>query len=117
MKPGIIRISDMRFWGRHGANPGERDRIQPIDRDVEMQLELEPAIDGDDLSKTIDYASVLRACERIVTQESFILLESLADACLVAVLENPQVERATVRVRKPRVLAGATPEIELSRTR
>ena len=117
MMPGIIRVRDMRFWGHHGANPGERDRIQPIDLDVEMQLELEPAIDGDDLAKTIDYATVLRACERIVTQESFILLESLAAACLAAVLEIPRVERATVRVRKPGVLAGATPEIELSRAR
>jgi 7,8-dihydroneopterin aldolase/epimerase/oxygenase len=117
MKPGIIRIRDMRFWGRHGANPGERERIQPIDLDVEMHLDCGPAIAGEDLAETIDYATVLRACERIVTQQSFTLLESLADACLAAVLENPRVERATVRVRKPRVLDGATPEIELSRAR
>ena len=74
MKPGIIRIRDMRFWGRHGANPGERERIQPIDLDVEMHLDCESAIAGDDLAQTIDYATVLRACERIVTQQSFILL-------------------------------------------
>ena len=117
MMPGIIRIREMRFWGRHGATPGERERIQPIDLDVEMHVACGPAIAGDDLSNTVAYEGVLRACERIVTRQSFILLESLANACLAALLEDPRVERATVRVRKPRLLDGATPEIELTRAR
>jgi dihydroneopterin aldolase len=107
----------MRFWGRHGANPGERERTQPIDVDVEMQIDCASAVAGDDLSKTIDYDGVFKACEQIVTQRSFVLLESLAEACLTALLADPRVERATVRVRKPRLLDGATPEIELSRAR
>ena len=115
--PGIIRIREMRFWGRHGANPGERERIQPIDLDIELQLDCGPAIAGDDLSKTVDYETIRRECERIVTQQSFVLLESLADACLAALLADARVDRATVRVRKPRLLDGATPEIELTRAR
>lgn len=117
MTPGIIRIREMRFWGHHGASQGERERIQPIDVDVEMHLDCGPAIAGDELSAAIDYDGVLRSCERIVTQQSFVLLESLADACLAALLADPRVERATVRVRKPRLLDGATPEIELTRAR
>ena len=117
MKQGVIRIQGMRFWGRHGANPGERDRAQPIDVDVAMQVDFGQAIAGDDLTKTIDYAAVFAACEHIVTLQSFVLLESLADACLTALLADPRVESATVRVRKPRLLDGATPEIELTRAR
>jgi dihydroneopterin aldolase len=107
----------MRFWGRHGASPGERERAQPIDLDVELQIDCGPAIAGDDLAKTIDYDAVFKACEHVVTQQSFVLLESLADACLTAVLADLRVESATVRVRKPRLLDGATPEIELTRAR
>jgi len=114
---GVVRIREMRFWGRHGANPGEQDHTQPIDIDVELQVDFAAAIAGDDLSKTIDYDAVFKACEHIVAQRSYVLLESLADACLTALLADPRVEHATVRVRKPRLLEGATPEIELTRAR
>jgi dihydroneopterin aldolase len=117
VKRGIVRIREMRFWGRHGANQGERERTQPIDMDVELQVDCEPAIASDDLAKAIDYDTVFKACEHVVTQRSFVLLESLADACLTSLLADPRVERATVRVRKPRLLDGATPEIELTRAR
>lgn len=117
MKQGIIRVREMRFWGHHGATEAERDRLQPIDLDVELHLDCEAAIDSDDLSKALDYVSVLRSCERIVTQHSFLLLESLAAACLEEMFADARVERATVRVRKPRILDGATPEVELSRGR
>lgn len=117
MKRGVVRIREMRFWGRHGANPGERDRTQPIDIDVELQFDCGPAIAADDLAKSIDYDTVFALCERVVTQKFFVLLESLADECLAALLADPRVESATVRVRKPRLLDGATPEIELTRVR
>jgi dihydroneopterin aldolase len=115
--PAAVRIRDMRFWGRHGANPGERDRAQPIDVDIELRFDSAPAIAGDDLAKTIDYDAAFKACERVVTEQSFTLLESLAAACLTALLEDPRVDSATVRVRKPRLLDGATPEVELTRAR
>lgn len=117
MKQGIIRVRDMRFWGHHGATQAERERLQPIDLDVELQLDCEAAIGSDDLANALNYVPVLRSCERIVTQQSFQLLETLADACLTAMFADARVERATVRVRKPRVLDGATPEVELTRGR
>jgi 7,8-dihydroneopterin aldolase/epimerase/oxygenase len=117
MNRDVIRIRDMRFWGRHGNNPGERDQPQPIDIDVELHVDCGPAIASDDLAKTIDYDAVFKACEAVATQRSFVLLESLAAACLTALLAEPRVESATVRVRKPRLLDGATPEIELTRAR
>src|ERR1700674_442991 len=103
-----IRISGMRFWGKHGAAPGERERQQPIDVDVELHIDCEPAAKSDDLNDTVDYDRIFHHCEAIVTQRSFTLLEALAAACL---------SEATIRVRKPRLLDGATPEVELTRSR
>jgi dihydroneopterin aldolase len=114
---GIIRITGMRFWGKHGALPGERERAQPIDMDIEITLDCAAAIARDDLASALDYADVYRTCERIVTQATFALLEAMAGACLDAVMADARVRSATVRVRKPRLLDGATPEVELSRTR
>jgi dihydroneopterin aldolase len=114
---GTIRISNMRFWGKHGANPGERDQTQPIDVDLEIVAEIENAIASDDLAHAIDYAALYQTCERVVTQRSFALLETLADGIAEAVCGDTRVAQVTVRVRKPRLLDGATPEIELRRSK
>jgi dihydroneopterin aldolase len=111
-----IRIRGMRFWGKHGALPGEQEQSQPIDLDIELDVDCAPAAGSDQLADAVDYTTVHRACERVVTTRSFVLLEALADACLRAVLEDKRIRSATIRARKPRLLDGATPEVELTRT-
>jgi len=112
---GTIRISNMRFWGKHGANIGERNWAQPIDVDVEILIDLAPAALSDELSDTIDYSEVYTACSQIVTQQSYTLLEAIADRIATALCQEPKVIEVIVRVRKPRLLEGATPEVELRR--
>lgn len=110
---GFIRIAGMRFWGKHGALPGERDRTQPIDVDLEIAADLTKPSASDSLADAIDYAALFALCERIVTQQSFVLLEALARCLAERVCEDPRVMEASVRVRKPRLLDGATPEVEI----
>ncbi len=108
-----ITIAGMRFWGKHGAQADERTRDQPIDVDVELACDLHTAAASDDLSDTVDYAAVYQTCQKIVTQESYALLEALAGRIAGAILNDVRVSGVTVRVRKPRLLDGATPEIRL----
>jgi 7,8-dihydroneopterin aldolase/epimerase/oxygenase len=110
---GAIRITGMRFWGKHGADPGERERDQPVDLDVDIACDLSVSAMSDALVDTVDYGAIFKLCERIVTQESFALLETLADRVARAILADAKVESVTVRARKPRLLDGATPEVEL----
>jgi dihydroneopterin aldolase len=110
-----IRISGMRFWGKHGALEGEREHAQPIDVDLELAVDCASAARSDSLADAVDYRAAFAACEKVVTKRSFALLEALGDACLQAVFSDKRIQRATIRVRKPRLLDGATPEIELSR--
>lgn len=116
MTSDAVRVRQMRFWGRHGVTAHERESPQEIEVDVELVVDCSPAAASDRLDDAVDYEGVYRACERVVTQQSFALLEALAAACLREVM-GPRVERATVRVRKPRLLEGATPEVELTRSR
>jgi 7,8-dihydroneopterin aldolase/epimerase/oxygenase len=111
--PGAIRILGMRFWGRHGTLEHERTREQPIDLDVELTCDLLPAASSDALADTLDYATIYSACERVVTKESFALLEALAARIARMLLQDPRVHAVRVRARKPRLFDGATPEIEL----
>lgn len=112
-----LRIRRMRFWGRHGVTELERASPQEIEIDVELIVDCARAAQSDRLTDAVDYIDAYRTCERIATERSFALLEALGDACLRELLRDSRVERATVRVRKPGLLDGATPEVELSRAR
>jgi dihydroneopterin aldolase len=113
----VIRVRHMRFWGRHGVSEAERAQPQELELDLEMRLAPGGVHDSDRIEDTVDYDTAYRRCESVVTRRSFALLESLADACLAEVLADRRVEQATVRVRKPGLLEGATPEVEVTRTR
>lgn len=112
----VIRISGIRAMGRHGANPGERDREQAFDIDVLLSADLRAAQRTDVLAETIDYGRLhQRICE-IVETTSFALLERLAGEVLEAVFADDRISEAEVSVAKPAILAGATPSITLRRT-
>ena len=105
----------MRFWGKHGALDSEREHEQPIDVDLCVEADVSKAARTDHLADALDYRTLFAKCEEIVTKRSHALLESLAGACLDAILADSRVKRATIRIRKPRALEGATPEVEITR--
>ena len=84
--------------GRHGANPGEQDTAQPFVVDVEVAVEVE----GDTLQGTLDYRQLAAAASRVVSEESFHLLESLARAVAEQVARMKEVRSVTATVHKPR---------------
>ena len=105
----------MRFWGRHGVLDWEREQEQPIDVDLFITVDCTTAGRSDRLADAVDYRALFARCEEVVTKHSHALLEALAAACLDAVLTDARIKSATVRVRKPRALEGATPEVEMTR--
>jgi dihydroneopterin aldolase len=114
---GVIRISGMRFRGRHGVTADEREQPQEIELDVEYVADCARPAASDDIADAVDYDTICRTCENVVTRRSFALLEALADACAREIMTDDRIDRVTVRVRKPRILEGATPEIEITRSR
>jgi dihydroneopterin aldolase len=111
-----ISLRRIRAYGRHGCEPGERDRRQPIDIDVTMQLDLAPAQAHDDLARTLNYASLYERIVAIVATTSYALLERLAGDILGALFADPRVRRAEVTLSKPGILDGATPSVTLERS-
>jgi len=114
---GIIRVRQMRFWGAHGVTPEERSGPQEIVMDVELVADCARAAISDDLADAVDYDGIYRICERHATQSSYALLEALAGACLRDIMADRRIDRATVRVRKPNLIEGASPEVEITHSR
>jgi dihydroneopterin aldolase len=83
--------------GRHGASPGEKDRLQ----DFVVDLDVEVEVSSDDIEATADYRRLVQTARDIVAGESLDLLESLAGAVAQAVSGLPRVLRATAIVHKP----------------
>ena len=112
-----IAIRGIRAYGRHGANPGERDRDQPFDIEIELELDLRAARASDALEETINYASVHERIVAIVRETSYALLERLGDEILGDVMRDARVREATVTIGKPALLSGATPSVRLHAAR
>ena len=108
-----IALRDIRAYGKHGANPGERDHVQPFDLDIELDVDLRDARASDALADTIDYAELHARIVRAVRTRSFALLERLGSTILDDVMRDPRIRTATLSIAKPRLLAGATPAVTL----
>jgi len=95
-----IGVSGIRAEGRHGlAATGERDRPQPWIVDVELRRDLRGL--SDDLRATVNYVEIAKAARDVIENESFELVETLANAIAARVLEFGG-ESVRVKVAKPR---------------
>ncbi len=112
-----IELRDVRAYGRHGANPHERDHPQPFDLGVRLEVDLSAARATDALAQTIDYAELHARIVRIVRSESFALLERLGDVILADVMRDERILKAEITIAKPRLLSGATPVVTLRAVR
>ena len=111
-----IILESLSFDGRHGALPFERDTGVRFQVDLELDVDLRPAGEADDLARTVDYRHVAELVLEIGTQRSFQLVERLADQIALGILEGfAGVLSLTVTVRKlVPVLAGHPESVGVS---
>jgi dihydroneopterin aldolase len=95
-----IRIQNMTFYGHHGVDAEERRLGGKFSLDVEMYLDLRPAGESDDLTKTVDYKAVYALVRRVHDGKAYQLLEALAHDVAEAILREFAVEEVLLRVRK-----------------
>ena len=112
-----IRLRETIAHGKHGANPGERDRPQPLSVDLVLELDLSRAAVSDDLADTVNYAEIHATIVRTIEQTSFALLERLAAEILDRIWDDTRIARAELTIAKPHLLDGATPSVTLVRMR
>jgi dihydroneopterin aldolase len=99
---GSLELRGLRLLGTVGVLPEEADRAQPLEVDLEVELDVAGAARHDELGATVDYGALCATAARVVEHRRFALLEGLAAALADAVLEEPRVLAVTVAVRKLR---------------
>lgn len=117
----VIELRGLRLVGRIGVLPEERERDQPLEIDVEAELDLSPSGASDELADTVDYGALCATIATIVGSGHVQLLEHLADVLAQAVLAtDDRITAATVAVRKLRPPVPydlATSGVRITRTR
>lgn len=108
-----ITLRGMRFLGRHGVSLEERLEPQPFEVDVVLHADLGAAGASDDLAQTLDYSAAFEIARRVVEEESFRLIEAIAEAIARDLFAALPVAELEVRVRKPKApLPGAFETVE-----
>ena len=109
-----ITLHGIRALGRHGANPEERETLQPFEVDLAVDFDSTRAQASDDIEDTVDYALLHARVVEVVSTTSFALLERLAKAVLDAVFADTRIVCAEVAIAKPGILDGATPSLRIA---
>jgi 7,8-dihydroneopterin aldolase/epimerase/oxygenase len=95
-----IELRGLVALGYCGALPEEQERVQPLEVDLDVMLDLRVPGTSDALDDTVDYGVLCAMVERIITTERFTLLERLATRIAEVALADERVEAVTVSVRK-----------------
>ena len=109
MSIGTVRLVNAVFYAHHGVMQEEHRIGGRYEVDVEMDVDFVDAARTDDLSKTVDYESIYRLVQDLVTRNRFYLIEKLAYLITVEILDRyPIVQAVEVTVRKPNPPVGGT---------
>jgi dihydroneopterin aldolase len=101
-----IEIDGLELRGFHGATTEEQENGQRFLFDVWLVAH-DAGVRSDRLADTIDYTSVVACIRKISDSHRFNLIEALAAAVADALVEQFDVSRVRVRVRKPEVQLDA----------
>ncbi|TVR89159.1 MAG: dihydroneopterin aldolase [Spirochaetaceae bacterium] len=116
MKNLKILINRMPLSALIGVNPGETDQAQPLELDIEIELDPSSVYSlgsggrRASLDRTVDYAKLTGVVRRYVEAEArvFELLEDLgADLFTIVSHAAPRARRICVGLSKPQALGGA----------
>lgn len=115
-----IILPEIKFTACHGVYDEEKITPQPFCMSVVAELDLGPAGRSDRLAESLHYGELYQSLYELGTENSFDLIETLAERAAQIVLADTRVQRARVRVEKSRARQGefcfpAQVEVERSR--
>ncbi len=96
-----IMARGLTFTACHGVLAAEKVQPQTFIVDLDLYLDLQPAGISDDIRDTVSYAEVFEQVRRIVEEESYNLLEALAENIAAALLLRYPLNGVGITVHKP----------------
>jgi len=96
-----IIIKDLNLFGYHGVKESEKKDGQNFCFNIEILLNKNSFLNGDDLENTINYSEVIRLVKKINSSNKFNLLETFSQTIAEDIMKmSPLVEKVTVKIEK-----------------
>ncbi len=95
-----IILKGIQFFGYHGVSEVEREVGGKYEVDIEIPYDLESASKSDNLKDTVNYSEVYKIVLKVGTNQSFKLIEALAQKIANVILTNFPIEEVKVKVKK-----------------
>ena len=102
-----IILKGLRLYAYHGAMPQERTIGAYFTLDVEMVTHFQAAIESDNLSDTINYATVFSTIKREMATPSQLLEHAAGRIAKALMTEHPTIEAVQLRMLKENPPMGA----------
>ncbi len=99
-----IFIEKLRVDAIIGVYPNERDTKQPLVLDINMSYETSQAVASDNLKYALDYHQVCKDINTFVSESSYQLIETLAEAIAQNILKIKGVIDVKIKLSKPNAL-------------
>ena len=115
--PGRILIRGLRCRGRQGTTPSEQQQVHDYLVDVAVAVDIEGAVESDDLAAALDISAVAACVREEVARRPRALVERIAaDVARALLTRFAQIAEVTVKVEKPEPagLDAAAEAVELT---
>jgi len=109
----VLYIKDLVVEGKHGFHPHEKQTAQRFKISVELTISNSKAGQSDDLADTINWSELRDNIVATVQNNSFNLVERLAQAIADQILADTRVEKLIVSIDKLDAFASGIPGIRL----
>ncbi len=96
-----IRLTDIDVYAFHGALPAERELGQRFVIDVDLWHDLSRAAASDSMGDALDYTQVHSRIVELAGNQSFHLIEALAERISHMLLTDFPLDAVSVTVHKP----------------
>ncbi len=97
-----VFVSGLELYCIIGVNDWERQVLQKVRIDLEMEADCRTAGASDSLAAALDYRAVAKHVQSLVEGSTYRLVEALAERLAAEILAHfPAVSAVTVRVAKP----------------
>ena len=108
----MIFVENLVLQGIHGATQKEMGARQPFRIDIEAECD-DLCAETDSIKKTADYRLMKRAAEKIVQEETHVLLETIAFRIASSIKADCHVQKVRVKIRKLAIWSNGLPGVQV----
>jgi len=105
---GTTGLHNLRVDCIVGVYPHEREQVQTVFLDIELDYDFAPPAASDAIPDAVDYDQVASLVTDLVRTRRFQLIEAMAEAAAALLLERlPLIQAVRLEVRKPAAVPAA----------